>query len=92
MAKQVVDKLLKLKPKEYKQISTKEKNETKAKYEYEKAKTEVYKEEIMELENVCFRLFVKIKWGNKEKLIGLCLDRKILNLFDEETEEEDKEE
>ena len=30
----IVDKLLKLKSKEFKQISTKEKNETKAKYEY----------------------------------------------------------
>jgi len=41
-----LDKLLRLKPKEYKNISKKEKEELKNQYEYEKAKKEVYEEEI----------------------------------------------
>ena len=41
-AKEKLDKLLRLKPKEYKNISKKEKEELKNQYEYEKAKKEVY--------------------------------------------------
>ena len=40
-AKMKLDKLLKMKPNEYKNISNKEKNETQFQYYYEKAKIEV---------------------------------------------------
>ena len=45
-AKEKLDKLLRMRPKDYKNISIKEKKEIKEKYEYEKAKKEVYEEEI----------------------------------------------
>ena len=50
--KEKLVKLLRLKPKEYKNISKKEKDETKRQYEYGKTKKEVYEEEIKNLEKM----------------------------------------
>ena len=92
-----MDKLLRLKPKEYKNISKKEKEELKNQYEYEKAKKEVYEEEIKKLEKMVPLEYLAILNSEiKEKLIGLCLDKKILDGFNEDGEtmyeEEEKEE
>ena len=48
-AKEKLDKLLRMKPKEYKNISIKEKEEIKRQYEYKKTKKDVYEEEIKNL-------------------------------------------
>ena len=51
-AKEKLDNLLRLKPKDYKNVSKKEKEEIKNNYEYEKEKKEVYEEEIQKLEKM----------------------------------------
>ena len=87
-----LDKLLKMKPNEYKNISNKEKNETQFQYYYEKAKTEVIEKKIKDLEGMCALDYLNlINEETKEKLIGLCLNRKLLSL-DGETEYEEGEE
>ena len=91
-AKIKLDKLLKMKPSEYKNVSNKEKNETKFQYNYEKAKREVIEKKIEELEGMCALDYLKIlNEETKDRLIGLCLDRKLLSL-DGETEYEEGEE
>ena len=85
--KEKLDDLLKLKPKDYKNISKKEKEEIKNNYEYEKAKKEVYEEEIQKLEKmVPFEYLSILNSDIKEKLIGLCLDKKIMDGFNEDGE------
>ena len=75
---------MKMKPKEYKNISNNEKDEIKFNYEYEKGQTEVIEKEIQELEKMYpLDYLTALNIETKEKLIGLCLNR---NLFDEETE------
>ena len=57
------------------------------KYEYEKAKKEVYEEEIQKLEKmVPLEYLAILNSETKEKLIGLCLDKKIMESFDEDGE------
>ena len=100
-AKEKLDKLLRMKPKEYKNISIKEKEEIKRQYEYEKTKKEVYEEEIKNLEKMVPLDYLSIlNAETKEKLIGLCLNRKLIESFnedgetmyeEEEIEEEDEE-
>ena len=86
-AKEKLDDLLRLKPREYKNISKNEKEEIKRKYEYEKAKKEVYEEEIQKLEKmVPLEYLAILNSETKEKLIGLCLDKKIMESFDEDGE------
>ena len=92
-----MDKLLKIKSNEYKQISVKEKEETKGNYEYQKARREVYEEKIEKLEKMAPLDYLSIlNAETKEKLIGLCLDRKLMESFidDKETiyEEDENEE
>ena len=86
-AKEKLDKLLRLKPKEYKNISKKEKEELKNQYEYEKAKKEVYEEEIKKLEKMVPLDYLSIlNSETKEKLIGLCMNRKLIESIDEDRE------
>ena len=86
-AKEKLDNLLRLKPKDYKNVSKKEKEEIKNNYEYEKAKKEVYEEEIQKLEKmVPFEYLSILNSDIKEKLIGLCLDKKIMDGFNEDGE------
>ena len=76
-AKEKLDNLLRLKPKDYKNISKKEKEEIKNNYEYEKAKKEVYEEEIQKLEKMVPLDYLSVLDSElKEKLIDLCLDKK----------------
>ena len=89
-----------MKPKEYKNISRKEKEEVKRQYEYEKAKIEVYEEEIKNLEKMVPLDYLSIlNSETKEKLIGLCLNRKLIEnindegetMYEEEMEEDEDE-
>ena len=90
-AKKKLDKILRLKPKEYKQISEKEKKEIKMAYEYEKAKTEVYEDDIKKMEKMSALDYLSIiSEETKEKLIGLCLDRE-LEFLDDDTRFDDEE-
>ena len=60
-----------MKPKEYKNISIKEKEEIKRQYEYEKTKKEVYEEEIKNLEKIVPLDYLSIlNSETKEKLIA----------------------
>ena len=82
-----LDKLLKMKPKEYKQISVKEREDIKKEFEMEKARRETYEEEIMNLEKMVPLDYLSVlNIETKEKLIGLCLDRKLLDSFNEDGE------
>ena len=86
-AKNRLDKLLKMKPKKYKQISVKEREDIKKDYEKEKARREVYEEEIMDLEKMVPLEYLSVLNNEtKEKLIGFCLDRKLLDSFNEDEE------
>ena len=75
---------MKMKPKEYKKVSNKEKSVIKFSYDYEKAKTGMIEKEIQELEKMYpLDYLTALNTETKEQLIGLCLNR---NLFDEETD------
>ena len=65
-----------MKPKEYKNISMKEKQEIKTQYEFEKKRREFYEEEINNLEAMV-PLDINFKF---------CLDRKLLDSFNEDEE------
>ena len=76
-----------MKPKQYKAISKKEKDEIKYEYEHENARREVYEEEIEKLEKMeALDYLSLLNDETKEKLIGLCLDKKLLEDFNEEGE------
>ena len=98
-----------MKPKDYKNLSEEEKYDTKFKYNYEKAKSEKLVEEIKNLEKMCALDYLGyLNEETKEKLIGLCMDKNLLNSdnetlsgetdeenykeWEEEEEEEDEEE
>ena len=87
LANEKLNKLLKMKPKQYKAISKKEKEEIKYEFEHEKARREVYEEEIEKLEKMeALDYLSLLNDETKEKLIGLCLDKKLLEDFNEEGE------
>ena len=76
-----------MKPKEYKKLSKKEKENIKFEYEHEKARREVYEQEIEELEKMEALDYLSVLNDEvKEKLIGLCLDIKLVEDFNEDEE------
>ena len=86
-----------MKPKDYKNVSEKEKNDLKFAYNYEKTKSDILEEEIQKLEKMCALDYLGcLNEETKEKLIGLCMDRNIFNSEDEtlsgETDEDKYEE
>ena len=88
-----LNRLLKLKPKDYKNLSEKEKNDSKFAYNYEKAKSDMLVEEIQKLEKMCALDYLGcLNEETKEKLIGLCMDRNLLNSDDETLSGETNEE
>ena len=93
-ARSKLDRLLRLKPWEYKNISESEKNETKFQYLYEKGQREVIKEYVKKIEKMSALEYLDIlNSKTKEKLIGLCFDKNILDNLDNSTNfEEDGEE
>ena len=75
-----------MKPKEYKEISRQEKEDIKYQYEIEKARREIIEEDIKKLEDMVPLDYLSIlNSETKEKLIGLCLDRKLMDDDDGET-------
>ena len=76
-----------MKPKKYKEVSRKEKEDIKYQYELEKARREVIEEDIKKLEDMVPLDYLSIlSIETKEKLLGLCLDRKLMDTFDEDGE------
>ena len=85
-AKSKLDGLLRLKPKDYKNISEREKNETKFQYLYEKGQREVIESDIEKNKKMSALEYLDIlNQKTKEKLIGLCLDKNILDNLDNST-------
>ena len=95
-AKEKLDKLMKMKPKDYKNVSNKEKGEIKFLYEYQKSATKTLEEEIQKLEGMnALDYLLVLNEETKEKLIGLCMDRNLINSDEDtfgETEIENSEE
>ena len=102
--KRKYDHLMKLKPKEYKDIPNREKYEIKFSYEYKKARREALEGKAKEKEKMTALQYLEtLNEKKKKKLIGLCLDKNITesltndstdNFVDgeeEEFEEEDNE-
>ena len=76
-----------MKPKKFKEVSRKEKEDIKYQFELEKARREVIEEDIKKLEDMVPLDYLSIlSIETKEKLIGLCLDRKLMDTFDEDGE------
>ena len=89
-AKAKLDAILKLKPKEYKNLSKKEKEDIKFDYLHEKARREVMEEELAKIKKMKALEYLDIlNIKTKEKLIGLCLDKHILECLDESTNFDD---
>ena len=78
-AKDNLDRLLRLKPKEYKNISNQEKDETRFSYILQKTKRETLEKEIEQLQEMTAVEYLEnLNPEIKEQLIGLCLSKKIL--------------
>ena len=81
---------MKLKPKEYKNLSRKEKEDIKFNYLHEKARREVMEEELEKIKKMKALEYLDIlNIETKEKLIGLCLDKHILECLDDSTNFDD---
>ena len=80
------ERLMKLKPREYKNIPDKVKQECKFNYEHEKARKEYMQDQIEQLEKMTSIEYLNLLNDEmKQKLIGLCLDRKILEAFENDS-------
>ena len=85
-AKDKLNKLMKMKPRGYKNISDKEKNDIKFSYDYEKTNADMLEEEIKNLEDMnALDYLGLLNEETKEKLIGLCMDRGLFKSFDDKT-------
>ena len=90
--KNELEKIMKLKPKEYKNISSNEKSNLKFNYDHEKARREYMEEEIEKIGKMTPIEYLNLLNNEtKEKLIGLFLDRKILDAFEKDSYSEDQE-
>ena len=84
---------MKLKPKDYKNISNKEKNDIKFNYMHQKAAREVLEDKIKEINNMTPLEYLNILNDEiKEKLIGLCLNKKIFEAFENDSYKEETKE
>ena len=78
---------MKLKPKEYKNISKKEKDETQFVYMYQKSKRECLEKDIEKLQNMTAVEYLEnLNPEIKEQLIGLYLSKKILENMDDDSD------
>ena len=85
--KEKLDKLLKMKQSQYKEIPVKEKEDIKREYEFAKVRREMTEETIKSLEEMAPLDYLSIlNTETKEKLIGLCLNKKLMEGFDEDKE------
>ena len=86
-AKDNLDRLLRLKPKEYKNISNQEKDETRFSYILQKTKRETLEKEIEQLQEMTAVEYLEnLNPEIKEQLIGLCLSKKILEDDDDDSD------
>ena len=84
---------MKLKPKDYKNIPDNEKNKKKFNYLHQKAAREVLEEKIEEINDMTPVDYLnKLNDEIKEKLIGLCLNKKIFDAFEQDSFEEETKE
>ena len=75
-----LDKVMRLKPKEYKNVPDSKKKELKFNYEHDKARKELIEERLEEIKKMTQVEYLNVlNEETKEKLIGLCLDKKILD-------------
>ena len=78
------EKIMKLKPKDYKNIPDNQKKEKKFNYLHQKAAREVLEEKIEEINDMTPLDYLnKLNDEIKEKLIGLCLNKKIFDAFEQ---------
>ena len=83
---------MKLKQREYKNIPDKKKEEIKFNYDYEKARREYLEEQIQKINDMTPIEYLNLLNDEiKEKLISLCLDRKILDAFENSSSTDEKE-
>ena len=76
--------LKKLKLKEYKDIPDTAKNEIKFAYDYHKARKDSMEDKIKKIENMSpFEYLNELNEVTKKNLIGICLNKKIFEFFDE---------
>ena len=84
-SKSEFNKLMKLKPRDYKNIPDSEKKTIKFNYEHDKARKELIEERLEEIKKMTPVEYLNIlNEETKEKLIGLCLDKKILDSFEDD--------
>ena len=82
-SKSEYDKMMRLKPSVYKNIPDKKKYDIKFAYDHDKTKREMIEERLKELMNMTpIEYLNKLNEDTKQKLIGLCLNKKILELFE----------
>ena len=92
-AEKNLNNLKKLKPKEYKEIPNTKKDEIVFTYNYYNARREAMEEKINQIENMSpLEYLNELNETTKEKLIGICLNKKILEYFDEGTNSTEDEE
>ena len=92
-AEKNLNNLKKLKPKEYKEIPDTKKDEIVFTYNYYNARRETMEEKINQIENMSpLEYLNELNKTTKEKLIGICLNKKILEYFDEGTNSTEDEE
>ena len=79
------ERMMKLKPKDYRDIPDNEKKELKFQYDYEKAKRELMQEKLEEIKKMTSIEYLNILNDKiKEKLIGLSLNKKILDAYEDD--------
>ena len=87
------EKIMKLKPKDYKNIPDKEKKEKKFNYMHQKAAREVLEEKIKQINDMTPLEYLNILNEEiKEKLIALCLNKQIFDAFEKDSYEEETKE
>ena len=79
------ERMMKLKPKDYRDIPDNEKKELKFQYDYEKAKRELMQEKLEEIKKMTSIEYLNILNDKiKEKLIGLSLNKKFLDAYEDD--------
>ena len=85
--KKKYDKLMNLKPKDYKNIPDQEKYEIRFAYDYAKIQREMMEKNVQEIEEKTPLQYLEtLNDETKKKLIGLCLDKKIVEFLDSSDE------
>ena len=86
------EKMMKLKPREYMNIPDKDKKDLKFEYEHEKARRELMQENIKDIKNMSPIEYLNVfNEETKQKLIGLCINKKILEAYENDSFNQDEE-